>query len=88
MGRYCCRIDRFSAGLDELTRKQQASTRDVLRCLDEIKQFSIFEATANQVIAGTMDRLVKCGFITVTPRGYPWSDVVLTEDGRNRLEKE
>jgi hypothetical protein len=33
-----------------------------------------------------MDRLVKCGFITVTPRGYPWSDVALTETGKELIK--
>jgi hypothetical protein len=87
MSGYGVRIDRFSAGLDELTRKQQRSFTEVLRVLDRTKRFSIFEATENQVIARTMDGLTEQGLINVTPQGYPWSAVELTDAGRGLLEK-
>ena len=86
MAKYVVHIDRFSAGLDELTRRQQADPREVLRCLDRIKRFSIFEATDNQTIAKTMDLLEERKLIVTTPRGYPWSDVELTEAGRRMIE--
>lgn len=86
MAAYCVHVDRFSAGLDELTRRQQRDPREVLRCLDRIGRFSVFEATENQSIAKTMDYLGKSGYIKTTPRGFPWSDVELTKQGRSLLE--
>jgi len=75
-------VDRFSEGLDELTKKQQSSKSEVLKCLHRIKRFSVFEATANDVIAATMDSLVDGKFIDVDNScGYPWSNVTLTERG-------
>lgn len=87
MSGYRVFIDRFSAGLDELTRRQQKSFTEVLRVLDRTKRFSIFEATDNQVIARTMDCLTEQALIRVTPQGYPWSAVELTDAGRKWLAK-
>lgn len=81
-----CYVDRFSAGLDDLTRKQQASRVEVLRKLKEIKRYSIFEATENKVIAKTMDQLVRAKLIkTDNSCGYPWINVTLTEDGERMI---
>ncbi len=55
----------FSAGLDELTRKQQADHMEVLRVLHRTGRYSIFEATKNQTIAKTMVRLLTKSCITV-----------------------
>lgn len=75
-------MDRFSEGLDDLTQKQQRSEIEVLKCLSKMDRFSIFEATANQGIAGTMDSLMSKKLITVDNScGFPWSTVSLTPNG-------
>lgn len=95
-------IDCFSAGLDDLTRKQQADHIEVLRVLARTGRYSIFEATENEVIARTMDRLLWKSCRTVVGgvrmfngRGllltriggqYPWVEVALTEAGKRLLE--
>lgn len=93
-------IDRFSAGLDELTRRQQADHIEVLRVLAKTGRYSIFEATENQTIAKTMDRLLWKSCVTVsdgdrTEHGvllvrtggfFPWTEVALTDAGKKLLE--
>lgn len=84
--KYRVHIDRFSVGLDELTRKQQASAVEVLKVLHAAGRFSVFEATDNDVIAKTMERLVHQKLIEVdTSPGFPWSNVKLTAAGRERI---
>ena len=69
-------IDRFSAGLDELTHKEQSNHEAVLKVLRRTKLFSVFEATENQAIARTMTALTNTGRITTdTSIGYPWTTV-------------
>lgn len=68
-------IDRFTAGLDDLTRRQQGSEDDVLDVLRITRRFSAFEATANQTIAKTMTRLQQSERITTEDVGYPWTKV-------------
>jgi hypothetical protein len=81
-------LDRFSAGLDDLTLKQQHSNEDVLRVLAKTGRFSIFEATEKQTNAGTLTRLVRDKFIeTDTSCGYPWTLVALTDRGRAAIGK-
>lgn len=94
-------IDRFSAGLDELTRKQQADPAAVLRVLQKTKRFSCFEASANETIGRTVTRLIHKGAEVVKPDGsrkkygkllemvggnYPWTHVELTDGGIAYLE--
>jgi len=96
------RIDRFSAGLDELTRKQQADPKAVLRVLEITKRFSCFEASENDVIARTITRMIHKGLIlkksdgTKTEYGqlikttggdYPWTTVEITEGGKRLLNE-
>lgn len=85
----------FSAGLDDLTRKQQADHIAVLRVLKRAGRFSAFEASANDVIARTITRLIHKGLTTVKDgvrtnhgklievddAGYPWTNVKLTPAG-------
>ena len=92
-------IDRFSAGLDDLTRRQQADHLEVLRVLDRTGRYSIFEATENEVIARTMDRLLwkSCStvvdgaktehglLLTRTGGEYPWVEVASTEAGKQMI---
>lgn len=81
-------IDRFSAGLDDLTRKQQASVTEVLSVLDRVGRFSIFEATDNQTIASTMTHISNAGYVELDIScGFPWTKVKLTDKGRDLLEK-
>ncbi len=69
-------IDRFSAGLDELTRKESRDFETVLAVLRRTKLFSAFEASDNPTIARTMTTLIKSGRITVDNTvGYPWTKV-------------
>ena len=84
MGKYHVHIDRFSAGLDELTRKQQKDISCVLKVLDATGRFSVFEATENQHIAKTMDLVMKQKLVWVDREksNYPWTYVTLTDAGR------
>lgn len=80
-------IDRFSAGLDELTRRQQADVSTVLSVLGRVKRYSVFEATDNDVIATTMDRVIADKLIKTDNRcGYPWVKCRLTKAGREWLK--
>jgi hypothetical protein len=77
----------FSGGLDELTKRQQGNARTVLAHLDRVGRFSVFEATANQVIAKMMDWLADKKLIAVDNEsmGFPWLKVALTDAGRALL---
>lgn len=96
-------FDRFSAGLDDLTRIQQADHVAVLRVLQRTGKFSCFEASENPVIARTMTRLMHKGCTTVKADGskkayglllkstggdYPWTTCELTDAGRELLADE
>ena len=88
-------VDWFSTELDDLTRKQQADHIAVLRVLARTGRYSIFEATKNQVIAKTIDRLLTKSCATVsdgkhtehgllleqTGGDYPWVNIELTAAG-------
>lgn len=79
-------VCQFSAGLDELTRREQRVPALVLRRLATMTRFSVFEASDNPVIARTMTLLCQEGFIRTdhsTP--YPWVEFVLTDKGRELL---
>ena len=84
-------LDRFSAGLDNLTRKQQADAVHVLRVLARTKRYSVFEATDNDVIARTMTRMhhkayMHYGVLLKDVGGdYPWTHIELTDGGRQLL---
>ena len=67
-------IDRFSAGLDDLTRKQQADDEAVIAVLRKTKRFSCFEASDNPTIASTMTRLCRTR-LTTDKSGYPWTGI-------------
>lgn len=79
-----------TAGLDELTRRQQKDGRAVLRVLSQTRRFSVFEATANQTIAKTIDHLFAAKQVEVDPDGYngfPWTAVRLTAAGAALLKE-
>lgn len=77
-----CHIDTFTSGLDDLSKRRQSSTREVLRHLARAGMFSVFEATDNDVIAATVDRVLRKGLLETTPSGFPWTKVTLTDAGR------
>jgi hypothetical protein len=79
-------IDRFSAGLDDLTRKEQGDPSVVLSTLKRLGRFSCFEASDNRVIAKTMDLLSDRGLLDTDPSlGYPWLKCTVTELGEKYL---
>ena len=93
----------FSAGLDDMKRKEQADVVAVLRVLQQAGRFSIFEATANQTIARTITRLCNkaCSIVrngvrtdygklidTDNSCGFPWTKVSLTDGGIRLLADE
>jgi len=95
-------IDRFSAGIDDLTRKQQGDHIAVLRVLQRTGRFSNFEATDNAVIARTMTRLFNKGLVLKDADGrktiigvlvkrtggdFPWTTCELTDAGKQLLEE-
>lgn len=77
-------VCRFTAGLDDLTQREQKNVAAVLRRLHEIGRFSVFEATANKFIAETMDHCKARGYFTIDNDScsFPWSKVTLTEAGK------
>lgn len=77
----CC----FSAGLDDLTRKQQADHVEVLKVLARTERFSVFEATNNHVIAQTMGGLLDGPLLKRTGGAYPWVTCELTEAGKRLI---
>jgi len=82
----CVHICCFTAGLDELTRKQQKDVATVLGVLKETKRFSVFEATANQTIAKTVTVLFEYGLVENTKQGaFPWTHVAITDAGERFL---
>jgi hypothetical protein len=75
-------IDTFSGGLDSLPKRSQSSLKAVLRHLKSGDgRVSIFEVTSNDLIAGTMGRILDRGFATVEVLGYPWHRYRLPESG-------
>lgn len=78
------RICQFSVGIDELSRRKQRSDVEVLKVLAEHKRFSVFEATANQIIASTMTRM-QGKYFKVVGGAYPWCKIELTDEGRGLL---
>ena len=66
----------FSAGIDDLTRKEQRNNEAVVAVLREAGRFSVFEASANEDIARTMTRLCARRLTTDNSCGYPWTTVV------------
>lgn len=92
----------FTAGLDDLPRRQQSNVVAVLRVLKEAGRFSVFEASANQTIATMMSRLCHKGYSEIRngtrfdygklietdkSDGFPWTKVKLTPAGERLLEE-
>ncbi|NFV80054.1 hypothetical protein [Magnetospirillum aberrantis] len=72
---YRTYVDCFSVGLDELPRKVQRDGGAIIEILRKTKRFSVFEATANETIAKTMDAIG--GRLTTDPNSqYPWIDII------------
>lgn len=81
-------IDTFTCGLDDLAIRKQRSTAYVLQHLERTGRFSVFEATANDTIAATIDRIIERGYVeTDITSGYPWTKTRLTEIGRSYLNR-
>lgn len=82
-------VDDFTGpGLGELSKAEAMQDGCVLAALAACPKFSVFEATANQTIATTMDRLTEQGFITLdNSPGYPWSRAMFTDKGNAEAAK-
>jgi hypothetical protein len=76
----------FSAGLDDLSRKQQADAAEVLRALKCLGRYSCFEASENRVIAKSMDTLHQRRLLDSSCEAYPWSSCKVTELGEQFLQ--
>jgi hypothetical protein len=77
----------FGSALDEMKRRDQGNTVKVLRVLSGIKRFSVFDATANDVIARTMTHIHHdWELIRETGGEFPWIEFELTEAGRAALD--
>jgi hypothetical protein len=71
--RYATFVCSFSEGLDDLSRRRQRNPETVLAILRRTRRFSVFEATATEEIAHTLDGLQQSGRITTDHScGYPW----------------
>lgn len=79
-------VDSFSAGLDDLTRKQQKDEVSVMVALSKMTRFSIFEVTANQTIANMMDDIARRKLIETTGGQYPWTTFKITEAGQRIID--
>ncbi len=79
-------VDSFVTALDDMPRADQKYARKVLTVLQGLKRYSIFEATANNGIAKTMDLLLERGLIERTGGLYPWCEFVVTEAGRRVID--
>lgn len=79
----CC----FTTELDDMRRKDQGDDIKVLAALKVSGRFSVFEATANQTVARTIERLQKRGLMETTPEGFPWTKVKVTELGDKLLQR-
>ena len=79
----------LSTELDDLPRRKQASLFAVARVLAKTGRFSNFEATANPVIARTMDKVIESGWFDLDRevQGFPWTVVKLTDKGRKALAR-
>ncbi len=75
-------VDRFTAGLDDLSIKRQRSHYEVAKVLARTGRFSVFEATANNVIAKTVMALEDNGWFEFEPQGFPWTKATITDAGR------
>ena len=80
-------IDRFSAGLDDLSKKDQRDDAAVLRVLKRTGRFSAFEASDNEGIAATVTRLLRDKLIESIGGEYPWTKVLVTAAGEAVLQK-
>ena len=87
MSRQWNHVCTFSAGIDDLPRRKQRNPHDVARVLARAGRFSVFEATANDTIAKTMDWLSDSGWFVFDheSQGFPWTKVTLTDMGRKVL---
>jgi len=79
-------VCRFSAGLDDLSRKEQADPATVLRTLKRLGRYSCFEASDNRVIAKTMDSLQERKLLVSSCGAYPWSTCTVTPLGDQFLQ--
>jgi hypothetical protein len=81
-------INRFTS-LDDLKGKQRSEPMTVLQAiLANGGRFSVFDATADQKIAGTMTYIEReSGWVRRVEgrHGYPWITIELTEAGRKAL---
>ena len=85
---YTTYLDDFSTISGNLTRREQMDDKCVLAEIMRAKgMFSIFDATENQTIAHTMERIERSGWIKrVGDHGYPWLQWELTDEGRQQLD--
>lgn len=83
--RHTTRICFFDVGLDEMPMNEQADDIAVGRAIAKAGRFSVFDATANETIANTMDRLTVSGWFVFENAGYPWTKVTPTDAGRAAL---
>lgn len=80
-------LDRFTAGLDDMKRADQRDPVAVLRVLEKIKRFSVFEASDNDTIATTMTMLFERGYVKDIGGGYPWTNIEITEAGQQFINE-
>jgi hypothetical protein len=80
-------VDCFTAGLDDLKRKEQRDMRTVLKKLSTMKRFSVFEASDNDVIAKTMTDICQGGYIETTGGDFPWTEFKITPKGQAVIDE-
>ena len=81
-------VGSFGIGLDEMPRRDQADPEVVLNRLRLSGRFSIWDATSNQTIANTVQRLCDSGRLETENEGFPWTKVVKIDGEPISLERE
>ena len=81
---FAVHICHFSS-LDDLPKKEHGNPVSVLRVLDKVGRFSAFEMEGK--LAHSMTYIIRKKWVkTDISCGYPWTDVELTQAGREALD--
>ena len=78
-------IDTFSGGVG--TMRGKSDPMKVLRVLKSDPNISCFDESDSTALHKSLNALVRCGYILLERKGYPWTRAIITEVGENALAK-
>ncbi len=78
-------VDTFSGGVG--TMRGKSDPMKVLRVLKSDPNISCFDESESPSLHKSLNTLVRCGYILLERRGYPWTRAIITEVGENALAK-